>query len=398
MTRFSLPIALVLVLVSLGTADDQDRLKVGLQPDGRIVVPTNQILQPAGVQVAFPGRPVDLLVLEDGKTLVAKNMRNLVFIDVATGAIKQTLALPAAAKGLSAAFSAVGLVAVGDRVFATDSQGAIRVAKRNDNDSFAWEKAFLLNAPEVGGVAYPTGIARQGDSHLWVCANRGNELQLLHATTGEVEVRVPVGVAPYMPVVVGEKVYVSNWGGDPIGKDDTPLKSSGTPVRIDPRTNVANHGSVSVVAKTVAGWKQTKSITVGGHPSGMTASRAGRFLYVANANSDTVSVIDTAKDEVVETVDCKPEAKLPFGTGTNAVALSPDGLFLYVANGTGNCAAVISVGSSVGGLPSPGQLRPSRVEGFIPTGWYPGGERERARRTLAAQGRSEGEEGRQERR
>ena len=50
----------------------------------------------------------------------------------------------------------------------------------------------------------------------------GNELQLLNLTTGEVEARVPVGVAPYLPVVVGEKVYVSNWGGDPPAKGDPP--------------------------------------------------------------------------------------------------------------------------------------------------------------------------------
>src|SRR5439155_2956301 len=37
-------------------ADERDRLTVGLQPDGRIVVPTNQILRPAGRQVTFPGR------------------------------------------------------------------------------------------------------------------------------------------------------------------------------------------------------------------------------------------------------------------------------------------------------------------------------------------------------
>jgi len=60
------------------------------------------------------GRPVDLLVIEDGKMLVAKNMKDLVFIDPATGKVIQTLALPAAAKGLAGAFSAVGLVAAGD--------------------------------------------------------------------------------------------------------------------------------------------------------------------------------------------------------------------------------------------------------------------------------------------
>src|SRR6478752_7418178 len=115
MTRSITLLTTLLLLTLPVAADERDRLKVGLQPDGRIVVPTNQILQPAGKQVTFPGRPVDLLLIEDGKTLVAKNMKDLVFIDPATGAIKQTLPM-SASKALSGGFSAVGLVAAGDRV------------------------------------------------------------------------------------------------------------------------------------------------------------------------------------------------------------------------------------------------------------------------------------------
>jgi YVTN family beta-propeller protein len=354
-------------------ADERDHLTVGLQPDGRIVVPTNQILQPAGKQVTFPGRPVDLLLIDDGKTLVAKNMKDLVFIDSATGAIKQTLPM-SAHKKLTGGFSAVGLVAAGDRILVTTSQSAVAVTRRTDGGAFAWDEPLTLKAPAVGGAAYPTGMAPLGDHHLWVCASRGNELQLFNLTTGEVEARVPVGVAPYMPVVVGEKVYVSNWGGDPPGKGEATHTTSKSPVRTDPRTSVANHGSVSVVTKTADGWKQTKTIAVGGHPSGMAASPDGKLLYVANANSDTVSVIDTRRDEVIESIDCKPDGKLPFGTGSNAVTVSPDGDTLYVANGTGNCVAVVHLG----GLAAPAPPRPataalvSTVGGLIPTGWYPG--------------------------
>jgi len=50
-------------------AGERDQFHVGLQPDGRVVVPTNQILEPAGTQVTFPGRPVDLALSEDGKLL-----------------------------------------------------------------------------------------------------------------------------------------------------------------------------------------------------------------------------------------------------------------------------------------------------------------------------------------
>src|SRR5438874_13219387 len=83
------------VLVSFADAgDDRDTLKVGVQPDGRIVVPTNQILKPAGTQVLFPGRPVDLALLDGGKTLVVHNKNSLVFIDTAAEKVTQTLASP----------------------------------------------------------------------------------------------------------------------------------------------------------------------------------------------------------------------------------------------------------------------------------------------------------------
>lgn len=360
--------AVSLAILQQLSADERDQLKVGVQPDGRIVVPTNQILQPAGKQVTFPGRPVDIILIDEGKTLVAKNMRNLIFIDVATATIKQTLTLPAAAKGLGGAFSAVGLIELDGRIYATDSQNAIRIAKRNDKGDFAWDGHLMLKAPAVGGAAYPTGMARQGKGGLWVCSSRGNELQHIDLASGEVTARVPVGVAPYMPLISDVWLYVSNWGGDKSGKD-SPLKSSGTPLEIDPKTNVANHGNVSVIRLDAASWNPVKTIPVGGHPCAMLVSPDEKFLFVANANSDSVSVIEAISGKVVETIDCKPDGKLPFGSGSNALAISKDGKTLFVANGTGNCIAVVALGkkSSTGGTADS-----SSVVGLIPTGWYPG--------------------------
>src|SRR6185295_11482763 len=97
-------------------AQEYDRLTVGMQPDGRVVVPTNQILHPAGKQIAFPGRPVDLAFADDGKTVVVKNLRDLVFLDAASGEVKQTLVLPREKDRSRAGFSVVGLLVVGDRV------------------------------------------------------------------------------------------------------------------------------------------------------------------------------------------------------------------------------------------------------------------------------------------
>ena len=114
---------LCLLLSCLDTtaqAQEYDRLKVGVQSDGRIVVPTNQILNPAGKQIAFPGRPVDLAFAEGGKTVVVKNLRDLVFLDAATGEIKQSLVLPRYKDRSRSGFSVVGLVVVGDRIYASE--------------------------------------------------------------------------------------------------------------------------------------------------------------------------------------------------------------------------------------------------------------------------------------
>ena len=104
---------------------------------------------PPATQITFPGRPVDLALADDGKTLVVKNISSLVFIDVATAKVKQTLELypgrpricrstPStrhekadrarrqAGHRLPGGFSVVGLLVQGDRVFATDSQNHLR--------------------------------------------------------------------------------------------------------------------------------------------------------------------------------------------------------------------------------------------------------------------------------
>lgn len=361
-------------------ADERDTLKVGLQPDGRIVVPTNQILDPAGTQVTFYGRPVDLILIDDGKTLAVKSRGDIVFIDINTAKVKQTLitgakpikeaTTPKEAKGTG--FSVVGLVAIKDTIVATDVAN-LRIAQKQRNGDYAWLNAIALQAPSVGGSAHPAGIAVHDDDRVWVTSTRGNNVQLVNINTNKIEAVVPVGVAPYMPLRISDsKYYVSNWGGDPPSEGDPQLKTSGTSVKVDPRTNVANHGSVSVIEKTADGWKQTKSVAVGGHPSGMATSGSGKFLYVANANSDTVSVIDVKADKVLETIDCKPEGKLPFGSGSNAVVVSSDGAELYVANGTNNCIAVVGLATDSRESKLADDSLKSSVVGLIPTGWYPG--------------------------
>src|SRR5687768_17986161 len=95
------PITLVSLLIASGLSPaesppqsaEQARMKAGLQADGRVLVPTNQMLRAAGKEVTFPGRPVDLVLSEDGRTLIVKNSGDIVFVDVAKAKVANTLPL-----------------------------------------------------------------------------------------------------------------------------------------------------------------------------------------------------------------------------------------------------------------------------------------------------------------
>jgi YVTN family beta-propeller protein len=392
----ALGITLFFELGPVLAGDRPSDVTVGLQPDGSVLVPTNQVLRPAGTQITFPGRPVDLALFESGKTLVVKNLRDLVFIDVATAKIKQTLELerdrgpepifgikalitrPIGADGKPAApysdgFSVVGLLTGNGRVYVTDALNRVHVALRHQDGTYAWTAPIELAASMIGGSPNPAGMAFIPPDGLWVTTTRGNDIHLIDLGTKRVQETVPVGVAPYMVTVARPgRCYVTNWGGDPPMAGQSQALSSGTPTRTDPRTGIASTGSVSVLAKDNGLWRQVKTIPVGLHPAGMILGNKRRLLYVANANSDTVSVIDTFSDAVVETIPCRPESRLPFGSGANALTLSPDGGTLYVANGTNNCIAVVRLGAQATEANRESRAVHSRVVGLIPTAWYPG--------------------------
>jgi hypothetical protein len=169
--------AFVLLFVCVLSAPAPETRPVGVQPDGKIIVPTNQILEPAGKQVTFPGRPVDLAFVDD-KTLVVKNMRELTFIDATTGKVRSRLASPVG-------FSVVGLLAERDRIWVTDVQNHIRVADRQKSGEWAWGEPIALEKP-AKGAAFPAGLMKLGDD-LWVASSRGNSVQRIDRTSGKVK-------------------------------------------------------------------------------------------------------------------------------------------------------------------------------------------------------------------
>ncbi len=346
---------------------------VGKQIDESYVVPTSQIIDPAGTTVTFPGRPVDV-ALNPGETILAvKNLRDIVFFDVATLSILQTLQL----KEGGNTFTGICWSDSGQKVWTTDTRGYVRSAKMQSGGTFAWSDEILLptkisadgkfawdnevldkSIKTTNDREYPGGMAiDEKRGYIYVTLNRNNALGKVNLKTGKFEALVPVGIAPYTVLICGDKLYVTNWGGRIPEKSDKTALSAGTPVVVDPKTGIASSGTVSVI--DIATLKVTREIRVHLHPTGMALHPDGSKLYVANANSDIVSVIDTHTDQVTRDINPKPMADLPFGSAPNSLAVSGDGKALYVANGGNNLISVID--------PATGT-----VKGLIPTGWYPG--------------------------
>src|SRR5205823_5317385 len=73
---------------------------------------------------------------------------------------------------------------------------------------------------------------------------------------------------------------------------------------------------------------------------------------------DTVSVIDSRRDQLAATIPVGLSKGHPVGATPDGLAVSPDGTTLYVALGGENAVQVIDT-------------RTRRSRGFIPTAWYP---------------------------
>ncbi|MEI6197577.1 MAG: YncE family protein, partial [Verrucomicrobiota bacterium] len=99
----------------------------------------------------------------------------------------------------------------------------------------------------------------------------------------------------------------------------------------------------------------------GRHACALALAPNGKFLVVANAGDDTLSVIDTRSDKIIETMSIHQNPGDPFGAQPNALAFAAAGEKLYVCNGTQNAVAVVQF--------KPGE---SKLLGLIPTGWFPG--------------------------
>ncbi len=355
---------------------------VGRLGTNRIYTPVNQALTPTGLQLELPGlRPQALALSPNARLLVtAGKTHQLVVIDPASGQILQRVTLPPrkseeappssvseqnlkpSEKG-QLSFTGLAFSPDGSRVYMANVEGDIKVfsVDKAGNVS-AWGTFPLPRATTKNRTAeIPAGLALSANGkRLYVALNLSNRLAELDANNGTVLRLWDVGFAPYDVVLCGEKAYVSNWGGRLPDPDSvTGPAGQGTRVRVDPIRYIANEGSISIIDFNLS--TAVRSLVVGLHATAMSLSPNHRWLVIANSGSDSLTVLDTRTDQIVETISARQNPADLFGAQPDALAFDRRGKRLFVCNASQNAVAVFEF--------KPGH---SKMLGLIPVGWFPG--------------------------
>jgi len=365
---------------------DDSMLQNGSLP---LLLPYNRLLAPAGHVVAYGSTNVenhalDVQLVPETPLLAVEDRYGIALIDTLQRRVvtRWTYAADARTKGMASTYSGLKVRRENGatHLYWSASNGATRQSGVLDATYAAGElhlTRLFPFAPVGAPLALPNDLAlttEHGQHCLYVALNGNNQLVKLDLATGQTVWTRPTGTAPYGVAVAGEQVFVSNWGG-PQPTDTLRQEAAGVPgtygrAYVDPRTGATAHGTVSVMRRTDG--HLVKELPVGLHPTALLASPDEQFMYVANGNSDAVSVIATSDLRVRETISVQllPGPPGYGGDSPNALALDAAGTTLYVANGLDNAVAVVQLGQAAAHAGAPGA---SQVRGFIPTEAYPSG-------------------------
>ncbi len=329
------------------------------------VVSGNQYLKPIGKRLVINnGKIMSSSVSPDG-THVAASVTDggmaLAIVDLKTWKVQQLVGNSASAD-LRIAGNDVGQEGPtyspdGSQLWLGQTDGYTRFTVNSDG-TLADPTSIKIPADGAKHALVAEPVFSPDGKTVYVAVNGQNRVVAIDTATGAVQQSWAVGNAPRGMVKVGNKLYVSNEGGRPAKAGDTTINSYGTQVPADPKTGATTTGTVSVIdlANPAAA---TASIDVGLHPTALYAKNGA--LFVTNTATNNVSVIDTSKDKVVQTIATQPWPEASVGYEPNAVTLTDDG-HLLVTLGRANAVAVYRYTKP---------LEPVSFVGLLPTDYFP---------------------------
>ncbi|HKS97903.1 MAG TPA: bifunctional YncE family protein/alkaline phosphatase family protein [Rugosimonospora sp.] len=339
--------------------------QVGHTTKDGLVVSADQIINPIGSRLVINnGKIMASTVSPDGSHLAALTADGgiaLTIVDLKSYTVQQLVGTGAAAN-LKISANDVGQQGP---TYSPDGK-TLWVPRTNGYNRFPVNADGTVSAPTV--ISIPADGAKSALSAqaafsadgttVYATVNGQNRVVAIDAASGAIKQSWAVGNAPRGIVRLGNKLYVSNEGGRTAVAGDSTLNSYGTQVPANPKTGAATTGTVSVI--NLSGPNAVvKSIPVGLHPTTVYARNGA--LFVTDTGSDDVSVINTNRDVVVQTIATKPWPEASVGYEPDGVTLTDDG-HLLVALGRANAIAVYRFFTP--------QMPVSYV-GLLPTDYFP---------------------------
>jgi DNA-binding beta-propeller fold protein YncE len=350
---------------SAANADLQPLDLPGVRPDGAIRLPNQWFLRPVGKQIVLGDFPVNIAVHPSGKFAAVLHcgygQQEIVVLEIPGGKLVSRVALDESFYGL--AFSHDG-----KRLFASGAGSEVIHAFSFSSGYLSAHEQFALRNVKQRGV--PAGLAPSADgARLYVANLWGqsiSEVDLVKRTPSEtfLSTNASAHAEREIPEAASDDEAAITKRAEAWMEQITPQDPFPYACLLDEKRNrlyvslwaksevaVLNSATLQVVAR----WPVEE------HPNEMLLAGSGKYLFVANANRNTVSVLNAETGRLLETLTAELKPDSPPGSTPNSLALSPDEKTLFVANANINAIAVFDVSE-------PGK---SRSLGFIPVGWYP---------------------------
>ncbi len=336
----------------ISVSDPQLRLTPNLAPNSNLLF-NGWGVTPAGEAVRISDLPLKMIVSPDKKVLLAVsggfNDTGLSVLDLATHQRTQFFPLPEVWNGLS--FSADGhriLLSGGDSgKMYQFNYAAGQVASLATNQPAPDESLVFL-----AGLAVHPSTGR-----IYVCNEANHEIWVLNPSTLLREATITVGEYPHSCIFGANPryLYVSNWGGRSVSVVDTQTQH------------------------------RVRDLPVGIRPNDLALSPDGRLFVACSGDNtvhviqtraletdgESASPTRRLPENTREIISTSLYPQSPEGSTPDAVAVSPDGKTLFVANADNNSVLVVDISNALFDDARRNGESVSLVNGFIPTGWYP---------------------------
>jgi DNA-binding beta-propeller fold protein YncE/phospholipase C len=315
------------------------------------MLPTGKMISPIGEHTEVGSYPIHMVRTKDGKHAVISTMgyrQSLSVVDLKTGKVTSQFDYKTSRNNPNKDGLYYGLAVhpvTGDIYVSRGAQDKVSSYKIDENGQISeigTPIAESANPERKGLPLHFSGLAFNSN---------GSRIAVVNNQTSSI---AGLGSIAIYETSTSQKLREIKVGGFPF---DIAYKTKGA--QADDKAYVSCERDSNVQVVDVQNGTILKSIRTGAAPSNLVFDRNQKKLFVSNNASDSISIIDTEKDVVAQTISIRPpELRGLPGASPLGMSLSGDEKTLYVALSDMQCVAAVS-------------LPKGQVVGYIPTGWLP---------------------------